>query len=151
MTKAKLFTTKGFSIRENNFMLEVLNDEKSWGIPFKFAKNNDRVDIDIQLTKRSDIAKIFSDFPHLHGLSVCDSRSYPIKIYICEENWKSIPETSGYTLLRSYITYLILHEFGHALGHGHEQCSKIGDPAPVMMQQTLGTGKCYPDPWVLKN
>jgi hypothetical protein len=47
--------------------------------------------------------------------------------------------------------YLILHEFGHALGHGHEKCEGSGKPAHVMMQQTLGTGLCYPDPWVIKN
>ena len=47
----------------------------------------------------------------------------------------------------NYRHYLISHEFGHLLGHGHVPCPEPGQPAPVMMQQTYSIGDCAPNPW----
>jgi hypothetical protein len=147
----KTFTSFGFSIREINFIVDVLNHKDSWNVPFKYVKEPKYTDIIIYKIRNTHINELFKHYPHLKGLSVCDSRSKPIKIYFSEENWNTVPQSSGYKQLNMYRTYVILHEFGHALGHGHENCETYGGPAPVMMQQTLGTGKCFPDPWVKKN
>lgn len=46
--------------------------------------------------------------------------------------------------LERYRQYMVSHEMGHSLGYDHEQCPGSG-PAPIMMQQTLGIGKCTPN------
>jgi putative cell wall-binding protein len=49
--------------------------------------------------------------------------------------------------LATYRRYLVNHEFGHGLGFGHTSCATAGAPAPIMMQQTKGTGACSPNGW----
>jgi Protein of unknown function (DUF3152) len=47
--------------------------------------------------------------------------------------------------LERYRQYMVSHEMGHALGHDHVKCPGPNQPAPIMMQQTLGIGSCAPN------
>ncbi len=47
--------------------------------------------------------------------------------------------------LELYRDYLVNHEVGHGFGFGHVGCPAPGEPAPVMMQQSIRLDGCEPN------
>jgi hypothetical protein len=62
---------------------------------------------------------------------------------INEQRWRHGSPKSGQDL-DGYRQYVISHEMGHILGRGHAKCPGRGQPAPIMLQQTLGLHGCLP-------
>ena len=68
------------------------------------------------------------------------------RVVLNAKRWMyAVPAYAGQVDL--YRSYLVNHEVGHALGHGHSTCAVKNAPAPVMMQQTKGLGGCRPNAW----
>jgi hypothetical protein len=65
------------------------------------------------------------------------------KIWLNFDRWMNGSRASRLPLIR-YRQYMVTHEMGHSLGYDHVKCPGSG-PAPLMMQQTLGIGKCTPN------
>jgi hypothetical protein len=66
------------------------------------------------------------------------------KVWINAMRW-TLGATPSKQNLEGYRQYVISHEVGHALGYDHVDCPGDHEPAPIMMQQTLGIGKCEPN------
>jgi hypothetical protein len=67
---------------------------------------------------------------------------------VSDESWTYLGErlaAAGGTL-DDQRTWVILHELGHLLGHGHQECGGSG-PAPVMRATTYGIGDCALNVW----
>lgn len=65
------------------------------------------------------------------------------EIWLNSDRWIHGAEASKLPLER-YRQYMVSHEMGHSLGYDHVTCPESG-PVPVMVQQTLGIGKCSPN------
>jgi hypothetical protein len=69
------------------------------------------------------------------------------EVLINEQRW--LHGSLGYLRpLADYRAYVVNHEVGHWLGLPHALCAGFVD-APVMVQQSKGTGTCAPTVWPL--
>ena len=70
-------------------------------------------------------------------------------VIINQDRWKfaSPPWNAAGRSLRDYRHLVVNHEVGHWLGNGHAGCRGGGQLAPVMGQQSKGTGGCRFNPW----
>jgi ssRNA-specific RNase YbeY (16S rRNA maturation enzyme) len=71
-------------------------------------------------------------------------------MYLNAMRWVQGASKSGQSL-ESYRQYMVSHEMGHILGHEHAKCPAPGQPAPIMMQQTLGLHECVANTRITKS
>ena len=129
----------------------TLDDPRSWTAQREWAfqrVSSGSVDFVIKLSTPDTtdvICKTFGLDPK--GYTSC--RGGPFVVINLARWLLAVPEFRGD--LATYRLYVINHEVGHRLGHGHMACPGRGRLAPVMQQQTLGLKGCKPNPWPFVN
>jgi hypothetical protein len=126
------------------FVMDTLNDPRSWGHDGSrtFARTDGAYDVRVVLASPETSRGMCRPLETLGRLS-CHSGDAAVLTY-----YRWVDAIPDYGKDRTgYRHYVVNHEVGHALGHGHVSCPGRGRPAPVMMQQTKGLKGCEPNPW----
>jgi hypothetical protein len=125
------------------FALATLNDDRSWAHDgYRFARTDGAADVRLVLASPDTSARLCLPLRTFGRLSCHSGDVTVLTVY----RWvKGIPEYGKD--LTGYRRYVVNHEVGHALGHGHLTCPGSGRRAPVMMQQTKGLKGCRPNSW----
>jgi hypothetical protein len=130
-----------------NIAIPIIQHPLGWvryGYTFTVVADEADADIRVMLTPQSEMDKRFPSFAKSR-MSVCDMDSK--EVFINEDRWTRKFADKSQLSLPAYRTYVLQHEVGHALGKYHEKCKGRGERTPVMLQQTLGPGKCTPYPF----
>ena len=125
------------------FVLDTLNDPRSWSHDgLTFSGTDGDADVVVVLASPETSAAMCEPLVTYGKLSCRRGPQAIITMY----RWVNGMEDYGDDLT-GYRQYVINHEVGHVLGHGHESCPAAGEPAPVMQQQTKDVDPCEPNPW----
>lgn len=133
----------------------VLGDPRSWtaGRQLRFQREPEGVaaDFTIHLVTRTTADRMCGTGGldiRVDGVPFTSCRIMH-KVVINLDRWRlSVPDyVNGGIPLETYREYVINHEVGHELGHGHEACPGPGVPGPTMQTQTLGLKGCTANPW----
>jgi hypothetical protein len=126
-----------------DFVLATLNDPRSWAADgLAFARTDGDADVVVVLASPETSAQMCRPLVTFGRLSCRQGNRAVITTY----RWVTGMEDYGDDLT-GYRRYVVNHEVGHVLGHGHEPCPAPGRPAPVMQQQTKDVDPCVPNPW----
>ena len=126
------------------YVMETLNDPHGWGAggAFSFARTDDDADYRVVLASATTVDRLCAPL-RTQGEVSCAIDGHATINYA---RWvTATPEFSG--IVRTYRQYVVNHEVGHLLGHGHATCPGAGLLAPVMQQQTYEVAPCLPNAW----
>ena len=122
------------------YVIAYLNDPNGWASKgYFFEPVSENEDAFIRLSSPTTI-KEKCGLPSNLSCAELGGRN----MYLNADRWFHGSKASKLSL-DDYRQYMVSHEIGHILGFDHKSCPCVGCKAPIMMQQTLGIGKCIPN------
>lgn len=124
-------------------VMTTLNDPRGWGGDgsLSFARTDGDADYRVVLASPDLVDEMCAPLA-TRGQVSCGRAGHAV---INFRRWSQA--TSEFTDKTQYRQYVINHEVGHLLGHGHEYCGGSGQIAPLMQQQSYGVAPCIPNGW----
>lgn len=124
----------------------TLNDPRGWaqlGVRFQEVPSGGMFSL---VLSQASLLPTYSS-----GCSAQWSCRVGTKVIINDDRWRYA--TSAWNQagggIRDYRHMVINHEVGHWLGHDHIPCGGAGQPAPLMLQQSISLDGCRFNPWPL--
>jgi hypothetical protein len=122
------------------YIITYLNDPDGWNAKgYTFELVDSKEDVLIRLSSPKTIR---NECGLPSNLSCAEMNGN--HMYLNADRWLHGSKQSKLSL-ENYRQYMVSHEIGHILGFDHKTCPCVGCNAPIMMQQTLGIGKCNPN------
>jgi hypothetical protein len=139
-------TTDGATADFELVVRETLVDPRGWSrAGYAFERGDDAPYL-IVLAEGAEVDRLCRPYDTF-GKYSCQNG--PV-VALNADRWRTAtPKWTGD--LADYRRMLVNHEVGHLLGmrHPKPQCPEVGQPAPVMNQQSTELDGCLPNPWPL--
>ncbi len=124
-------------------VMATLNDPRGWGAggTLSFSRTDGPAQLRVVLASPALVDSLCAPL-ETNGTYSCGRNGHAV---INHTRW--VTGTSDFPDLTVYRQYVVNHEVGHLLGHGHVSCPGAGQLAPLMQQQTVSVGPCLPNAW----
>ncbi|GEK22311.1 DUF3152 domain-containing protein [Cellulomonas xylanilytica] len=125
-------------------VMATLNDPRGWGADgsLSFARTDGDAELRVMLASPTAVDDLCAPLDTVGEFS-CGTKGRAV---LNLRRW--VLATQEYGVDKTgYRQYLVNHEVGHLLGHGHETCRGAGQPAPLMQQQSYRAAPCVPSSW----
>jgi len=125
---------------------QTLNDSRGWNqIGAVFREVDTGGGFTLYLSEASSVPSFSSACSEYWSCRVGTN------VIINQDRWLGATDTwnNAGGSLRDYRHMVVNHEVGHWLGQGHLSCTGAGQPAPIMLQQSIDLQGCEFNAWPL--